>query len=134
METGMSRAKRLVCALLAIAASACSESLRPEDASFKGRVSITTEVTRNQTVMGLDSLEAARAGAVIHAAAARILLTRETAIFAEDAAGNRTPISASSVAPGSTAIVWTNGVEIRTLPPTYEARAIVILPKKLVAA
>lgn len=130
----MSRAEQLACALLAIVASACSENLRPEDASFKGRVSVTTEVTKNQTVVALDSLEAASAASTVRAAAARIFIGHETKIFVEDLSGTRTAIHASAITPGSTAIVWTNGVEIRTLPPTYEARAIVILPKKLVAA
>lgn len=130
----MSRARQLVCALLAVVASACSENLRPEDASFTGRVSVTTEVTKNQTVVALDSIEAASPAFTVRAEAARIFVGHETKIFAEDAGGRRTPISASSVAPGSVAIVWTTGAEMRTLPPTYEARAIVILPKKLVAA
>ena len=126
----MSRAKPLVCAILVIAASACSESLPPEDASFQGRVSVTMEVTRNQVVVALDSLEAATAGVPVRAEAARILLGHETKIFLQDANGVRTPIGASSIPARSTAIVWTTGAEIRTLPPTYEARAIVILPRK----
>lgn len=130
----MSRAKQLVCALLAAVASACSENLRPEDASFTGRVSVTTEVTKNQTVVALDSLEAASAASTVRVEAARVFVGHETKIFVEGADGARIAISASAIAPGSTAMVWTTGAEIRTLPPTYEARAIVILPKKLVAA
>ena len=126
----MTLAKRLVCALLGLTAAACSENLRPEDASFKGRVSVTTEVTRNQTVVALDSLEAASSGGTVHSEAARIMLAHDTKVFVEDASGVRTPINASAIAPGSTALVWTTGAEIRTLPPTYEARAIVILPRK----
>src|ERR1041384_938025 len=127
MEFDMTLAKRLVCALLGLTASACSENLRPEDASFKGRVSLTTEVTKNQTVVALDSVEAASPSGSGRADAARIFLAHDPKFSAEDASGARPPISASAIASGSTAIVWTTGTEIRTLPPTYEARAIVIL-------
>jgi hypothetical protein len=115
--------RRIAFALLLGCLGCESNPLRTEDVSFAARVAETGGLASGSFTA--DSLTYRETGEE-YAGSAVLHLDESTRVFFEAAGGSYGSSSREQLKVGQKILVWTTGVEIRTLVPQYRATQILI--------